>query len=285
MQIAERVYSLAQEQNDSALMIGAYGYLAATLYFLGDFETARQNALRGVRIWRSGAVHFPVEDWIAPVVHCLSNQVLSEWHLGEVAFCQTTMAEAISLASQLHDTQASVYLLYWSAFLAYFEGDLAETERLASDLIEMATRQNIATWLPHGRVLRGWTRSASGDTAKGIAWIEDGIEDYRAAGAILATPFFLALKAQAFHLANRACEALEAINEAEALVERSGARLWSAELHRLRGMFLAAIGAEETQIEGSFCTAIRIAREQKSVSLAKRAEESYAGYRQQKRKR
>jgi predicted ATPase len=115
--------------------------------------------------------------------------------------------------------QASVYPLYWSAFLAYFEGNLAETERLASDLIEMSTRQNIATWQPHGRILRGWARCASGDIAEGIAWIEDGIGDYRATGAIAAMSFFLALKAQAFHQANRTCEALEAINEAEALVE------------------------------------------------------------------
>jgi predicted ATPase len=282
MQFAERIYSLAQEQDDSALMIGAYGYLASALYFSGDFETARQNAVRGVRIWRSGSAHFPVEDFVAPVVHCLSYQSLSEWHLGEVASCQTTMAEAISLAKQLHDAQASVYLLYWSAFLAYFEGNLAETERLASDLIEMATRQNIATWQPHGRVLRGWARCASGDIAEGISWIEDGIGDYRAAGAIAAMPFFLALKAQAFHQANRTCEALEAINEAEALVERSGTRLWFAELYRLRGVFLSAMGAEETAIEASFREAIRIAREQKSVSLEKRAEATYAEYRRQK---
>ena len=279
MQIAERVYSLAQEQNDSALMIGAYGYLAATLYFLGDFEAARENALRGVRIWRSEAVQFPVEDWIAAPVHCLSNQALSEWHLGEVASCQATMAEAISLAKQLHDTQASVYLLYWSGFLAYFEGNLAETERFASDLIEMSTRQNIATWQPHGRILRGWARCASGDIAEGIAWIEDGIGDYRAAGAIVAVPFFLALKAQAFHLANRTSEALDLINEAEALVERSGALLWCVELHRLRGMFLAATGADAARIEASFCAAIRTAREQKSISLAKRAERTYEEYR------
>ena len=45
----KRVYSLAQEQNDSALMIGAYRALACTLYFLGDFETARQYAMRGVQ--------------------------------------------------------------------------------------------------------------------------------------------------------------------------------------------------------------------------------------------
>ena len=60
MQIAKRVYSLAQEQNDSALMIGAYRALAGTLYYLGDFEAARQYAMRGVQIWRSGGVQSPV---------------------------------------------------------------------------------------------------------------------------------------------------------------------------------------------------------------------------------
>ena len=37
-----------------------------------------------------------------------------------------------------------------------------------------------------------------------------------------------------------------------------------------------------TQIEASFREAIRIAKEQKSISLAKRAEATYAEYRRQK---
>jgi hypothetical protein len=39
-----------------------------------------------------------------------------------------------------------------------------------------------------------------------------------------------------------------------------------AELYRLRGVFLTAMGAEETQIEASFGEAIRIAKEQKNVT-------------------
>jgi predicted ATPase len=95
-------------------------------------------------------------------------------------------------------------------------------------------------------------------------------------------PFFLALKAEALQLAGRTPEALEAIEEAKVLVERSGARLWCAELRRLRGVLLAAIRADETQIEASFQEAIGIAKEQKSVSLEKRAEATYAEYRRQK---
>ena len=95
-------------------------------------------------------------------------------------------------------------------------------------------------------------------------------------------PYYLALKAEALYLADRPSEALEAISEAEAVVERSEDRHWCAELHRLRGVFLAALGANETEIEASFCEAVRIAREQKSISLEKRAEATHAEYCRQK---
>jgi hypothetical protein len=84
------------------------------------------------------------------------------------------------------------------------------------------------------------------------------------------------------HFADRPVEALEAIKEAEVIAERSEGRWWCAEMHRLRGVFLATLGSDEAQIEASFHEAIRIAKEQKSVSLAKRAEASCAEYRNQK---
>ena len=94
--------------------------------------------------------------------------------------------------------------------------------------------------------------------------------------------YSLALKAEALHLTDRTSEALKAITEAEALIARTEERWWSAELHRLRAVFLTAMDAEETQIEASFQAAIRIAKEQKSVTLEKRAEATYAEYRRQK---
>jgi hypothetical protein len=75
---------------------------------------------------------------------------------------------------------------------------------------------------------------------------------------------------------------LPIVNGAEVLVERFENRYWCAELQRLRAVFLAEMGADETQIKASFCEAIRIAKQQKSVSLAMRAEASYAKYRRQK---
>jgi len=282
MRIAERVRALAEEQSDPALMIGAYHISAATLYHLSDFQAAREYAMRGVQIWRSGAVLSPVEDVETAPVCCLCNEAALDWHFGEIATCQAKMAEAIALAKKLNDMHGLAVALCWAAILGHHKRNPAETERFSSDLIELSTRQNFPYWLVIGSIFRGWARSACGKTEEGISWIDDGIRERRASSSILGIPFFLALKAEALYLADRTREALEAIEEAEGLANRYEQRLWCVELHRLRGLFLAAIGADELQIDVSFCEAIRIAKEQKSVFLKKRAEKTYAEYRRRK---
>jgi hypothetical protein len=47
-------------------------------------------------------------------------------------------------------------------------------------------------------------------------------------------------------------------------------------------VLLTAMGAEETQIEASFCAAVSTAKQQKSISLEERAKGTYAEYRRQK---
>jgi predicted ATPase len=282
LQLAKRLYSLALEQNDSLQMIAAYRALAGTHHFLGDFVAARENAVSGFQIWRSESLRSHEEDFDASVVACLCYAALSEWHFGEIVSSRATMAEAMSLAQELQDKHALAGTLHFAAILGQLENSPAEVERLVSRLIELSTRQNFAVWLALGEILRGWARCASGNAAEGLDWIEDGIREYRVTGSMLRMPHYLGLKAEALHLANRTPEALETIDEAGAVVERSEERASSAELLRLRGVFLAAMGANETEIETSFYEAIGIARKQKSVSLEKRAEGSYVEYRRQK---
>ena len=170
MRLAKRIYSLAQDRNDSALLMGACRALAVTFYFLGDFETARQYAMRGVQIWRSGSVQSPVEEVDAPPVLCLLHQAQVEWLFGEIVSSHATMAEAISLARELNDMHGLALALYYSAVLGYFESNPTEVERWASDLIELSMRQNFPDRLSGGEVLRGWARCASGEDA----WIHSG---------------------------------------------------------------------------------------------------------------
>jgi predicted ATPase len=223
-----------------------------------------------------------VEEVLAPAVACLFYDGLSAWHLGEIASSRASIAGAISLAKELNDIHALAAALHFAGFIGHFERNPAEVERVASELIELSTRQVFSFWLAGGKVLRGWARSASGNCVEGLAWIEEGMADWRTTGSRLVVPYWLALKAEVLHVGDRIPEALETILEAEALVDASGEYWWRAELYRLRGIFLAAMGADETQIEASFRAAIMIAKEQKSVSLEKRAAATHAEYRRQK---
>jgi tetratricopeptide (TPR) repeat protein len=244
LQIAKRLYALAQEQNDSTRLIGACAALACTLHYLGDFEASGQYAIRGFQLWRSPGARSSVVGIVDnAAVSILCYKALFDAHIGKITSSRATMAEAISLAEELKDMYGLAVALSSAASLEIAEHNLAEVERCSSDLIELSTRHHFAHFLAVGSIFRGWARSASGDTAEGIPWIEQGIRDFRATGTVLGLPSHLARKAEALHLADRTSEALEAINEAETVAERFEQRYSLSSLHRLRGVFLTAMGA------------------------------------------
>jgi tetratricopeptide (TPR) repeat protein len=281
LEIAKELYTVAQEQNDSSLLIKAYMALAATLYYLGDFESAHGYATKGVKIWRSGHGKSQLEEIDAPEIASLCHKALCEWHFGNLASSQSTIAEAIAAARESRDAHGLAVALFHATVLGYRERNLADVERLGSELIELSTRQNFAHFLAVGTVLLGWARAVAGNTAQGLSWIQDGMESLRKSGSVLGMLSMLALQAEALNLAGRTSEALEAIDEAEAYAETSEGLWWSAELHRLRAVFLIELSADKASIEGAFSKAITTAQRQKSASLAASAQAAYAAYRQQ----
>jgi hypothetical protein len=105
---------------------------------------------------------------------------LIKWHFGETAAWRVDMDEAISVAKEQNDMHGLVMALFFVTMLDHFERRTAEVERLATELMEVATRQHFAFWLAIGKTFRGWARSASGEAVEGLAWIEDGIRALRA---------------------------------------------------------------------------------------------------------
>jgi tetratricopeptide (TPR) repeat protein len=275
MKIARRMHSQAEERNDSALLTKAHLALAGTLFWSGDFRAARQNARRSVEIWRAGGVQSSVEEVDAPAIPSLCYVALCGWHLGELDSCRATIAAAITLAEDLKDVHGLAVAKWHAGILACLDQKYAEVERLAMELIELCTRRNFALWLAGGSVLRGWARDALGNSSQALVWIEDGLSDLRAIGANLFLPLYLGLKADVLHSANRNSEALEAIAEAEALVERFEVWSCAVDLRRMRGVLLTNVGGSQEQVEAAFGEAINLAKQQESISLLKRAEASY----------
>ena len=70
------------------------------------------------------------------------------------------MTEAIALAKELNDMHGLAVALGYAVKLAHNERSTSELDRLASDLIELATRHSFAHWLAFGEVFRGWARAS-----------------------------------------------------------------------------------------------------------------------------
>src|SRR5262249_39160502 len=91
LQIAQRVYSLVQEQQNSALMIGACAALGITHFFLGDFEDAQRYLEQGLELWPSGGVSFCAEDVGVPTISCLCYKAECYWHVGRITECHAPL--------------------------------------------------------------------------------------------------------------------------------------------------------------------------------------------------
>jgi hypothetical protein len=163
MQIAQHLYSLANERKNAVLMTGACNALGITFFFLGDFETARSYLGQGLELWRSGGVPPLVEEVDVLAVSCQCYKAECDWHLGEIASSHATIVEAICLAKELNDrhgiAQALAEALASAASLGHSERNPAKVERCASELIELATRQHFATWRAVATIYGGWARA------------------------------------------------------------------------------------------------------------------------------
>ena len=116
-----------------------------------------------------------------------------------------------------------------------------------------------------------------GQTEEGIAQLRQGMAAWRATGAEIARPLWLAFLAEAYGKAGQAAEGLTVLAEARALVHKTDERVWEAELYRLTGELLLAQedtqdqGQKVEEVETCFRQALDIARHQQAKSLELRA--------------
>ena len=133
--------------------------------------------------------------------------------------------------------------------------------------------------------------------------MRQGLAAYRATGAELFRPYFLALLAEACKDAGQAEEGLTVLAEALATMDETGECWWEAELHRLKGeLTLQKLHVSsskfqvdnpqstirnpqlEAEAEACFHKAIEVARQQQAKSLELRATTSLARLWQQQGK-
>jgi predicted ATPase len=156
--------------------------------------------------------------------------------------------------------------------------DPVATLQRAEEALKVSGQGGFGSWRPVASIFHGWAIAQGGRIGDGIAEMREGLDAYRASGAGVARPAFLAALAHVYSKSKQPTEGLGVLGEAYAALRQSGEHWSEPEVHRLEGeLTLELSGPDHTPAESRkkaevcFRRAIKLATEQKAKLLELRA--------------
>ncbi|KAF7961630.1 hypothetical protein AWV80_31220 [Cupriavidus sp. UYMU48A] len=184
------------------------------------------------------------------------------------------------MARQRPDAFSLALCLIFAAEVHLCRREPQQVREFAEAAIAISGEQGFPIYLAWGTLLQGWTLAESGSHQAGIARLRQGLEAYAATGASLARPSLLGLLADAHGMAGEFGAGVELLDEAMSIAERTGERLDTSSLLRMKGEQILAgsgdNGLAREEAEACFHKAVAVARQQGARSLELRAALSLA---------
>src|SRR5262249_26476040 len=285
--LGEQLLILAQQSQDSAMLVAAHRALGTTLCCLGTPASAHTHFTQGIAFYdlqqhRAAAVLYGDDAGVV----CRIHDAWVLWCLGYPDQGLAQSQQAVTLAQQSAYPLSLSFILSFAAVCHQLRREGRATQERADAAMSLATEQGFPHWRVVSSILRGWTLAQQRQAEEGIEQSNQGLITYRSTEAELNQPYFLALLAEAHGTMGQPEAGLTVLTEALALVDTTGERWYESELYRLQGALLLQQSSDhQAEAENCFHHALEIARTQQAKSLELRATTSLARLWQQQGKR
>ena len=285
--LGEQLLALAQQAQDSAMLVAAHAGLGRTLFFLGTVASAHTHFTQGVALYdpkqhRSFAFRYGEDAGV--ICHSFAARAL--WSLGYPDQMLVRSYEAVTLAHQIAYPLSLIHALSAAAQFHQLRREVRCTQERAATTIILATEQGFPYWIAVCSMLHGWALAHQGRAKEGVEQINEGLIAFRATGGEITRPYYLALLAEAYGTMGQPEEGLTVLTEALTLVDTTGERCYEAEFYRIKGeLLLHQSSGNHLEAESCFHHAISIAQSQQAKSWELRAATSLARLWQQQGKR
>jgi class 3 adenylate cyclase/predicted ATPase len=295
-EMGEQLLQLAQRVQQPAFLLEAHRALGMTRFFLGEFPTARVHLEQGIALYdltqhRTHAFLYGTD----PGVACLCYVAATLWCLGYPDQAAERLREGLHLGEQCSHAFSQAFALFFAAMLHQYRREDSAAQRQADADMALSSREGFVLWLAMATIVRGWARAEQGQREEGLAQMRQGLAAFQATGAGIAHTYILSLLAEGCGRTGRSEEGLLVLKDAVTVRDKTGERIFEAELYRLEGELTLQreieVGKRETHLSGSpsvsapafhaseavqqaqahFLEAIRIAREQGAKSFELRA--------------
>jgi serine/threonine protein kinase/predicted ATPase len=271
--------TLAERLGDPGMMMEALFMQGATMFYRAQFAEARvcfERALAAyddrerTKFWATHSGHN------AGVTH-RCYLALTLWHLGYPDQALKLICETHELAHTIGHAFTLGHAVDFTAFLRHYCRLGAEVRSAAEEELALATDQGFQLWHALGTLHKGAGILLQGRREEALPLLLKGYSAFRATGAEVRVPSYVAILGDAYTQSGRFEEAHKALDEGLAVAEKNDDRSHEAELHRLRGELLLAESPDQfSTAEECFRRAIETAIRQWSSGWELRATLSLA---------
>jgi class 3 adenylate cyclase/tetratricopeptide (TPR) repeat protein len=235
----------AQRSGDAIHRVQSQWAVANILSHQGEMETA-VRLMDECRAECDRIEHRPaaVQD---PGVMCLCYSAWALWLIGCPDEALRRAVAVVELAEQLQHKFSVGEAYGFRAAVQHFRGENEAALQSAERAIEVCEDSGFVVWLAHARLMHGRIVAELGDRAAGIDEMRQAYDLWAGTGAVVTTPFYLALRAEGLSFDGQAGEGLALLDQALEVIGRSGERYYEAEVRRLYGLLVLQDAAKRGQ--------------------------------------
>jgi tetratricopeptide (TPR) repeat protein len=276
LSFAEQLGQIGETRKDVAVVLLGHTMQGITYLNLGECVAARTHfeQCHSLNDPAHRVVYAAVtaED---PCAVMLAVLALTLTYLGYVEQGRSRMNEAFREARRLEHACTLTLALSCACRIKRVVGPSEDVQRHAEEVISLSNEYGFPHRLAEGYIHRGWSLTAIGQVEEGLTLLAKALSTLRATGTIAGTPLVLTGLAEAYAVLGQSVEGLNCLAEAAQIIEKTEERRDEAELHRVRGDLLNAIG-DRAAAEQSYRQALAVAERQSAKFWELRAATSLA---------
>ena len=259
---AEQVLARGQESGDQMWLLMGHRFTGVTHHPLGEFDEATRKLQLGLDLYdpakREIYSRLTVDD---PRVVMLTYRSWSLMCLGEFADARRESEQAVAEARQMGHAYTSAHALNGAAFVSLTIDTPQSGLRRLDELAAVLADNGVAYYEAVATIFRGYCLAAMRDFASAMPLLVSGMTAYRATSSRLYLSGFLRMSAEAHSWAGCNDAAMELIRESLTVMEATNQCWDEAEIHRVHGVVLRALGHDQRAKE-ALERACSIARKQ-----------------------
>jgi class 3 adenylate cyclase/tetratricopeptide (TPR) repeat protein len=260
---AQQCLALASKHEHPGMLAMAHRFIGQTLFFMGAFIDARFHLEQALRFCAANEDpsyrRFGADDQVT----ALSALSRTLWILGHPQQAVEAAERALGHARTLGLAFSTAFALDGAAFLGVLGADPQTAAARANEVMDHSIEHGLADYEQRARFIQGALLAQSGDPQRGVELMRAAIAAIERSNSLNRRTLYLGHYAAAHASLGQLDTALDLIEQAIQVAERTDERFFEAELYRLRGDMLSRLGMG-SEAEAELRRALTIAQQQQA---------------------